>query len=137
MQDIRILDTMTVSHLMKGLDSAVRQLSACKRDKVLVPQPVIAEIAFGLKRMADSKRKRKLEDRFQLLLAQLHRAQWNDEVSLRFGQIKALLESQGQPLEDFDLAIASHALAYHSILVTDNLRPMSRIPNLNLESWNC
>jgi tRNA(fMet)-specific endonuclease VapC len=135
MQEIRILDTMTVSHLMKGQELAVARLSQCKRNNVLVPQPVLAEIFFGLARLADGKRKSNLQGRFDLLSLHLKRAPWCDEVSLQFGKVKALLESQGQPLEDFDVAIAAHALAHNSILVSDNLRHLQRIPDLVLESW--
>ena len=131
----RILDTMTVSYLMKGEPCAVSQLQACSRADVLIPQPVIAEIAFGLERMPPSKRRERLEGRLRLILSQVLRANWTDEVSEHFGRVKTLLERSGQLLEDFDLAIASHALAVDAVLVTSHAQHMGRIPGLELESW--
>jgi tRNA(fMet)-specific endonuclease VapC len=34
-----------------------------------------------------------------------------------------------------DLMIAAHALAENAVLVTNNLREFSRVPNLRLENW--
>ena len=131
----RILDTLSVSLLMKGEAVAVEHLSGCKPGSISIPQPVVAEIAFGLARMVESKRKRNLETRFQALLHNLQREPWTDQVSLMFGKTKALLEARGEPLEDFDVAIAAHALARQGILVSDNIRHLGRIPGLVLESW--
>lgn len=38
--------------------------------------------------------------------------------------------------EDFDVAVAAHALVLDAVLVTDNTRPMSRAARLRLENWN-
>lgn len=131
----RVLDTMIVSALMKGDDAAVSRLSHCRRDQLFLSQPVLAEITFGLARMTDSKRKRKLEQRFQQIHRNIQRIAWTDEVSDHFGRVKADLEARGTPLEDFDVAIAAHALAHGHILVSENSRHLGRIPGLRLESW--
>lgn len=131
----RILDTMTVSFLMKGEEVATERLAACRRDEVFLPQPVIAEISFGLERMPDSRRKAQLLEDFHSLLLNLRRCEWTDDVSSAFGKTKAYLQSQGTPVEDFDIAIAAHALARGAVLVSHNNRHMERIPELRLESW--
>jgi tRNA(fMet)-specific endonuclease VapC len=53
----------------------------------------------------------------------------------QFGVIKATLEREGRRIEDFDAAIAAHALAEAAILVTANLRDMARISGLKVEDW--
>ena len=70
-----------------------------------------------------------------MICAEIGRAQWTDAVSERFGLIKAALERKGQRLEDFDAAIAAHALAEGATLVTANLGDMTRIPGLTTEDW--
>ena len=45
------------------------------------------------------------------------------------------MERRGEPLEDFDLAIAAHALAHGAILVSANRRHMGRIDGLTVEDW--
>ncbi|MCE7874451.1 type II toxin-antitoxin system VapC family toxin [bacterium CPR1] len=76
-----------------------------------------------------------LKDRFELILSEILRAEWTDDVSYHFGASKAFLERAGQVIEDFDLAIAAHALARGAILVTSNRKPMQRLPNIDLEDW--
>ena len=51
------------------------------------------------------------------------------------GAIKADLARRGVLLEDFDTAIAAHALALEGVLVTGNPRHFERIPGLRLEDW--
>lgn len=130
-----VLDTNTVSALMKGEPATVEQLLAVHRDDVAVPQPVIAEIAYGIERLPRSKRRQSLQDRFELVCSELARAAWTDAVSERFGHVKAALERKGQRIEDFDAAIAAHALAEDATLVTANLTDMNRVPGLKTTDW--
>jgi predicted nucleic acid-binding protein len=97
-----VLDTNAVSALMKGEPAAVEQLLAVHRDDVAIPQPVIAEIAYGIERFPRSKRRQRLQERFDLICSELARATWTDTVSERFGNIKATLERKDQRIEDFD-----------------------------------
>ncbi|MDP3028618.1 MAG: type II toxin-antitoxin system VapC family toxin [Deltaproteobacteria bacterium] len=52
-----------------------------------------------------------------------------------FGMLKANMESSGTPLDDFDLALASCALAHNLILVTNNSRHFERIEGLKIQNW--
>lgn len=130
-----VLDTNTLSLLMAGDPSVSERLLAQARTDVLLPQPVVAEVAYGLARLASSKRRRRLEQRFDLFLEELPRAAWTDEVSRAFGRVKADLERRGESLEDFDVAVAAHALALDATLVTDDLDHMKRVRELKLTNW--
>ena len=130
-----VLDTNALSALMKGDARALVRLRGAGRAETGIPQPVIAEIEYGIARLPRSKRRRILQERFDLLRAELPRCQWTDTVSERFGAIKAALEHKGQRIEDFDAAIAAHALADGSTLVTAILVHMVRVPGLAVEDW--
>jgi tRNA(fMet)-specific endonuclease VapC len=130
-----VLDTNAVSALMKGDERVLKRLRTLNRGEAAIPQPVIAEIAFGIERLPRSKRRSTLEDRFNLVRTELGRSSWTDPVSERFGLIKTTLERKGQRIEDFDAAIAAHALAEEAILVTANLDDMTRIADLTVEDW--
>lgn len=127
---------MTLSSLMRGDQKVVNKLAECGRSEVLIPQPVVAEISYGLARLPTSKKKSALEERFREILSELGRATWTDAVSESFGAAKAHLERTGQRLEDFDIAIAAHALAMQATLVSSNARHLKRIPGLVLEDWS-
>jgi len=131
-----ILDTNAVSALMKGDGAVLDRLEKVPRSDVFVPQPVLAEIAYGIERLPRSKRRASLQDRFELVRAELQRIEWSDAVSERFGIIKAVLEKKGQRIEDFDAAIAAHALEPDTALVTANTDDMVRVPGLKIEDWS-
>jgi len=67
---------------------------------------------------------------------ELGRALWTDIVSERFGAIKAALEKRGKRIEDFDAAIAAHALVEGAVLVTANLGQLTRVSGLKVEDWS-
>jgi predicted nucleic acid-binding protein len=111
-----VLDTNVVSALMRGDSAAEERLLRESPTSVYLTQPVIAEVRYGLARLPRSRRRAELTDRFELLASGLPRLDWSDEVSARFGALKAALEVSGARLEDFDLAIAAHALAVRAKL---------------------
>ncbi len=52
-----------------------------------------------------------------------------------FGEAKALLERQGQPLADADLFIGAIAVAERATVVTGNRRHYESIPGIAVEDW--
>jgi tRNA(fMet)-specific endonuclease VapC len=130
-----VLDTSIVSALMRGEASVVARLKEVASDRVSVPYPVLAEIEYGIERLPRSRRRDLVRGRYDLVAKELRRAPWNDAVSRWFGIAKAGLERTGHRLEDFDVAIAAHALATGATLVTANRDQMARIPGLEIEGW--
>lgn len=53
----------------------------------------------------------------------------------KYGELKAELRRIGQIIAEFNLLIASVAVAENYILVTNNTCHYSRISNLQLENW--
>jgi tRNA(fMet)-specific endonuclease VapC len=131
-----VLDTNAVSALMKGTPAVVERLAATAPAEVAIPQPVLAEIAFGIERLPRSKRRTSIQARFDLVSTELPRAEWTDAVSQASGRLKATLERRGTRIEDFDAAIAAHALSLEATLVTANLDHMIRVPGLRVEDWS-
>jgi len=130
-----ILDTNTVAALMRGNPAAAGRLVATPRPEVALPHPVVAEIAYGIARLPRSRAKTRLETRWATISSELPRAAWTEDVDLRFGAVKASLERRGLIIEDFDIAIAAHALAYGAVLVTGDTSHMKRVRGLRLEDW--
>lgn len=130
-----LLDTNTVSELMRGNPTAVARLQECARADVVLPQPVIAEVEVGLALLPKGKRKTLLSQRWTVLNTELLRVAWTDSVSEAFARIKISLHKKGELVEDFDVAIAAHALAWDLCLVSNNTRHRGRVRGLRLEDW--
>ena len=130
-----VVDTNILSALMKGQKAAVARLLATPRLDVALPEPVAAEIAYGIARLPASRKRANLEARFALFRNELQVVPWTTDVSNHFGRVKAALEKRGTIIEDFDIAIAAHALAHDAILATANSKHLRRIPGLSLEDW--
>jgi tRNA(fMet)-specific endonuclease VapC len=120
---------------MKGEPNVIARLRQVARTAVFIPPPVIAEIAYGIERLPRSKRREALASRFELLKREIQRAVWSDDVSHAFGSITATLERKGERIEDFDAAVAAHAVAAGGVLVTANIKHMTRVPGLEIEDW--
>ena len=128
-----LLDTNTVSALMRGQEKVAARLAKTPREDVAISQVTVAEIEFGLRYLPASKRRRALEAQWTAIGSELIRLPWDDEVSRRFGERKARLERTGNRMSDFDLAIAVHAVAYGLTLVTAD-RAFERL-RLRRENW--
>jgi tRNA(fMet)-specific endonuclease VapC len=115
-----VLDTNTVSALMKGHPPVAERIAGVAREDVGISQVTAAEIEFGLKHLPSSKRRSLLQDQWNVVSEELLRLPWNDEVSRVFGERKAQLERRGNRMSDFDLAIAAHAIAFDLTLVTSD-----------------
>jgi tRNA(fMet)-specific endonuclease VapC len=115
-----LLDTSTVSALMKGQPAVAARLVGSPRGDVAISQVTVAEIEFGLRYLPASRRRRLLQEQWEAIGAELLRLPWDDQVSRTFGESKARLERAGHRMSDFDLAIAAHAMAFGLIVVSDD-----------------
>jgi tRNA(fMet)-specific endonuclease VapC len=129
-----VLDTNAVSTIMRGDPHAIAWLKTHARADIAVPQPVVAEIAYGIERLPRSRRRDRLRELLQLIRDEIARTNWSDAVSDSFGAIKASLEKKGERIEDLDIAIAAHALCCGATLVTADAAHMKRIAGLQVEN---
>ena len=60
---------------------------------------------------------------------------FDQEAALAYGKLRTELERKGKPIGSMDMLIAAQALAHDYILVSNNLKEFSRIPNLKCENW--
>ena len=60
---------------------------------------------------------------------------WNAPAVDATAKLKRELNGEGTPIGNNDSAIAGHAIATGSILVTNNMREFSRVPGLEVEDW--
>ena len=68
-------------------------------------------------------------------LAPIEILSYGNKAAKPYGSILAFLEKQGSPIGSLDMLIAAHALSVDCILVTNNEKEFSRVPNLNIVNW--
>lgn len=92
----------------------------------------LAELAYGIEKSQYPHRNAQALQRF---LVPLEIASFDAAAAMAYGQIRAYLEHQGTPIGSLDTLIAAHALGLDAILVTNNIREFSRVPDLRVENW--
>lgn len=92
----------------------------------------VAELTHGAHR---SQHREDNLARLEVLLSVLVILPFDEAAGRKFGELKAELEARGEPLDQFDLQIASIAIENDCQLLTNNSRHFSRIDGLQLENW--
>lgn len=132
-----VLDTSALSAVMHRDQLALERLRSLRPSEVLLSSPVAAEIHFGLARLAsDSKRRRMLVHEYRTIRGAVSWADWTEGATGLFGEIKAALSRRGEPIDDFDIAIASVALERGARVATRNVRHFGRIEGLSVDDWS-
>ncbi|HRE71248.1 MAG TPA: type II toxin-antitoxin system VapC family toxin [Accumulibacter sp.] len=126
-----MLDTNTVSHLIREHPAVVRRLLAVPMATVCISSITKAELLFGLARRPEAKRLHTAVGEF---LRRVDVLPWDSEVAERYGATRAAMERQGKTLGPLDLLIASHARCAEAVLVTND-RAFAQVDGLRVEDW--
>ena len=126
-----MLDTNTVSHLIKGNESVAQRLVGIPMASLCISAVTEGEMLFGLAKRPEATRLHRVVREF---LRRVDVLAWDTATAEVYGSLRARLEASGKILGSLDLLIGSHAVATNSILVTsDNAFHM--IDDLKLEDW--
>jgi len=127
-----LLDTNIVSDLIRFPQGVILgKLESILPDTACTSIVVSAEIHFGLIKKAS----RKLSVQAEKILSVLDILPLAVPVDEHYGEIREHLNRIGQPIGWNYLLIAAHARALGLILVTDNVKEFSRVPDLRVENW--
>ena len=128
-----LLDSNIWIYAMKGRHPEVRKtLEAQALANVHLSTVVLGELAFG---WASSQKPADTRRRVQEFLARFPRLGIDDDVAQTYGGLRQTLQSQGKPIGMNDFWIAAQALTHKLVLVTNNTREFSRVPQLKIENW--
>jgi len=129
-----MLDTNTVSYILKGVSPAARnRLASLQPDKVACISAVTeAELWYGLARVGASERR---QNALRTFLSRLQILPWGSEEAAIYGPFRATQESIGKPLGPLDTQIAAHAIAVRAILVSSDSAFQHAVGLPGLESW--
>ncbi len=128
-----MLDTNICMYIIKKKPLHVfRLFNALKVDDVCISAITLAELQYGVyKSLLPERNKLALAS----FLAPITILPFSNGASAFYGSIRAYLEKRGEIIGAYDLLIAAHALSERIILVTNNTKEFSRVPNLALENW--
>ena len=128
-----LLDTDTCIYIVKRapeyLYSRFKKLHV---GDVGVSAITYCELQYGV---AMSRHPEKNQAALNEFLAPLEVLDFPSEASAVFGMIRAHLSRQGTPIGNYDLLIAAHAFYQGLVLITNNVREFSRVPDLKIENW--
>jgi tRNA(fMet)-specific endonuclease VapC len=128
-----LLDTNTVSYIMKGNRPRVRErLLGVAMAEVGISVITEAELLFGLARRPDATTLRTVVEEFLLRVEVLP---WDSEAAQQYSKIRATLEGAGEPMGNLDLMIAAQALALGLVLVSSDA-VFRRVKGLKIEDWS-
>lgn len=134
MNNAPLLDTNTLSEIMRGENASVQNHARVYLTQYgqfrfsILPR---YEILRGL----EAKQATMQIARFQEQCRKSDILPLTDEIVLRAAAIYGELYRQGRLVTDADILIAATAVVHNLVLVTENIKHMNRIPNLQLASW--
>jgi len=126
-----MLDTNTVSYLIKEDPCVAQRVMAVPMASLCISAITQAEMVFGLARRPDAKR---LHVAVREFLRRVDVLPWNSLIAECYGVLRSDLERQGNMLASLDLLIAAHALGVGAALVTNDMA-FRQVPNLLVENW--
>lgn len=127
-----LLDTDTCIYWIKNINSVRDKIKQIGWEQICICNITVAELYFGA---YNSQKVAENLTRAENFIRDVEVIALDNQAVKKFGELKAELRKIGQPVADFDLLIASVALTRNYILVTNNTRHYSRIPDLKLENW--
>jgi tRNA(fMet)-specific endonuclease VapC len=126
-----LLDTNTVSHLIKRHPRVTQRLLALPMHSICISAITAGELAFGLAKRPQALALKAAVDEFMRHVEVLP---WDDGVAQTYGELRAQMQSQGAPLGALDMQIAAHAVSINATLVSSD-QAFLQIKNMDLEDW--
>ena len=127
-----LLDTNIASYVIKGNIPAVRsRIVKVPMGQLAISTVTEGELRYGVARRPDAASLQAIVNEFLLRVTLLP---WDSEAAQHYGQIRAALEREGQPMGNLDMMIGAHALALGAVLVTND-HAFTRIKKLKIEDW--
>ena len=128
-----MLDTSTCIYIIKKKPTDVlERFRQTRISQVGISSITLSKLEYGI-----AKSSKPEQNQFALaqFLAPMEILSYGDEAAQQYGRLRAYLEKQGTPIGSLDMLIAAHVLSIDCILVTNNEKEFSRVPNLKIENW--
>lgn len=131
MSTLYLLDTNTVSHLIKRHPQVTQHLLAVPMHSVCISAITAGELAFGLAKRPEAVALKAAVNEF---LRRVEVLPWDATVAQTYGALRAQMQSKGTPLAALDMQIAAHALHAKAVLVSNDAAFL-QVTQLEIENW--
>jgi tRNA(fMet)-specific endonuclease VapC len=131
MSSLYLLDTNTVSQLIKRHPHVTQRLLAVPVHSVCISAITAGELAFGLAKRPDAT---SLKATVAEFLRHVDVLPWDHAVAQTYGTLREHLQKNGTPLAPLDTQIAAHALHVKATLVSSD-KAFLQVDGVELEDW--
>lgn len=126
-----MLDTNTVSYLLKKHPAVARRVVAAPITSLCISAITQGELLFGLARRPDATA---LHAAVREFLRRVDVLPWDAATAEVYGPARAAAQREGRVLAPMDFLIGAHALSIDAVLVTND-RAFAQLPGLAVEDW--
>ncbi|MBO6117480.1 MAG: type II toxin-antitoxin system VapC family toxin [Bacteroidales bacterium] len=126
-----LLDTNICIFFIRGMYGIDKFILERGEANCFISDITVAELLYGAQKSNNPNKSLQITNEFINSFSVIH---IYDSLET-YADNRVLLEKQGQKLDDFDLLIGSTAVKNNMVMVTDNVKHLSRIPNINIENW--
>ena len=135
-----LLDTNVISALMQREIEPVivAWLDSQPAESIWTTSITVFEVRFGLELLAPGRRRRSLEEAFQLMLEEDFEGRivpFDEIAAHAAGQIAAERRQSGRPIEIRDVQIAGIAVARKAAIATRNVRHFQGLGPKVIDPW--
>ncbi len=128
-----MLDKNICIYVLKNHSKELRhKFKAIKN--ICISSITYGELCFGIEN-GDNSMKEARWKQLDIFTQRLLIDPWDEDAARHYGFIRAVLKKQGTLIGNNDLLISAHALSMKAVLVTNNVREFSRVPDLYIENW--
>jgi tRNA(fMet)-specific endonuclease VapC len=128
-----MLDTNICIYIIKAHPvSVLKRFNMFSIGDICISSVTMAELRYGVEKSQQPEKNKLALEKFTVPLEIMP---FDADVTYYYGSMRVYLEKKGTPIGPLDLMIAAHAVCLNSVLVTNNLKEFSRIPELNTENW--
>lgn len=126
-----LLDSNICIHLLRGKKDVYERLLQVEWKNCCISEITVIELLYGAEcsNAPDENRKEVMS-----FCADLEVIPISGSI-IDFVRLKAYLRKKGNLIDDFDLLIGATAIANNLILVSENEKHLTRIPEIKLENW--
>jgi tRNA(fMet)-specific endonuclease VapC len=133
MANTYILDTDICSYIIRENPKPAREKFWDHRDDdICITSISYAELLYG----GIHKGSAKLLNQIKTFVSHVRIIDFNAAAAETYAEIRQGLEAHGTPLGNMDILIAAITKSTEAVLVTNNQKHFSKIPDLKLENWS-